>query len=67
MDFLLKMKVAAAAAAAACCSLLYVKETAGGEGISPITLLPLIDGPSTPPQTALCIESAASSLLFHKE
>ena len=50
-----------------CCSLLYVKETAGGEGISPVTLLSLVDGPSTPPQTALCIESAASSLLFHKE
>ena len=50
-----------------CCSLSYMKETAGGEGISPITLLPLVDGPSTPPQTGPCVESAASSLLFHKE
>ena len=50
-----------------CCSLSYMKETAGGEGISPITLLPPVDGPSTPPQTAPCIKSAASSLLFHKE
>ena len=50
-----------------CCLLLYVKETAGSEGISPVTLLPLVDGQSTPPQTAPCIESATSSLLFHKE
>ena len=50
-----------------CCSLSYVKETVGGEGISPVILLPLVDGPSTPPQTAPCVESATSSLLFHKE
>ena len=50
-----------------CCLLSYVKETAGGEGISPVTLLQLVDGPSTPPQTAPCMESAALSLLFHKE
>ena len=50
-----------------CCSLLYVKETVGGEGISPVILPPLVDGPSTPPQTAPCVKSAVLSLLFHKE
>ena len=51
-----------------CCWLLsYVKETAGVEGISLITLLPLVDGPSTPLQTGPCVKSAASSLLLHKE
>ena len=50
-----------------CCSLSYVKETVGGKGISPVILLPLVDDPSTPPQTAPCVKSATSSLLFHKE